>query len=75
MKNIEIYSGPGCAHCEKAKALLVKHDLPFREYDVSDSSVMDEFRQRLPRIRSIPQIFIDGEHLGNDEDLRLKLEN
>jgi glutaredoxin 3 len=73
IKNIEIFTGPGCAHCETAKTLLAKHGLPFKDHDISDSSVMDEFRRRLPRVRSIPQIFVDGEHLGNDEDLRLKL--
>ena len=73
MKNIEIYTGPGCAHCETAKALLNKHNIPFEERDVSDPVVMKEFQTRMPRTRSIPQIFADGVHLGNDEDLRLKL--
>jgi len=73
MKNIEIFSGPGCAHCEAAKALLKKHNLSFEDRDISDPSVMDDFRKRLPRVRSIPQIFVDGEHLGNVEDLRLRL--
>jgi len=73
MKNIEIYTGPGCAHCETAKALLSKHNLLFEERDVSDPVVMKEFQTRLSRVRSIPQIFADGVHLGNDEDLRLKL--
>jgi glutaredoxin 3 len=74
MKNIEIFTWPGCAHCETAKAPLTKHGLAFKDHDISDVSVMDEFRLRLPRECSIPQIFVDGEHLGNDEDLRLKLE-
>jgi glutaredoxin len=73
MKNIEIFTGPGCSHCETAKALLKKHNLPFAERDISDPAVLDELRRRLPRARSIPQIFADDEHLGTDEDLRLKL--
>ena len=73
MKNIEIFTGPGCTHCEIARALLKSHDLSFKEYDISDVTVMKEFQTRLPRVRSIPQIFADGEYLGNDEDLRLKL--
>jgi len=73
MKNIEIFTGPGCVHCDKAKAILKTNQLPFTELDISDPKVMQEFRSRLPRTRALPQIFIDGEHLGNDEDLRLKL--
>ncbi len=32
-----------------------------------------EFRERLPRVKAIPQVFIDGEHIGGFEDLRLRL--
>ena len=73
MKNIEIFTGPGCSHCEAAKALLRDHKLDFTERDVSDPDVLAELRQRLPRARSIPQIFVDGEYLGNDQDLKLRL--
>ena len=73
MKDIEIFTGPGCAHCKTAKTLLRKRNLQFKEYDVSDPDTMNEFQARLPRARSIPQIFANGVHLGNEEDLRLKL--
>ena len=74
MKDIEIFTGPGCAHCQAAKALLKRHGLPFTELDISVPSTMDEFRRRLPRSRSLPQIFADGRHLGNEQDLKLALE-
>ena len=70
---IELFTGPGCSYCESAKALLRHHALTFTERDVSVPAVLAEFRERLPRVRSIPQIFIDGEHIGGYEDLELKL--
>ena len=73
MRDIEIFTGPGCSHCEAAKALLKTHKLAFTERDVSDSAVLAEFRERLPRVRSLPQIFVDGEHIGSFEDLKSKL--
>ena len=73
MKDIVIYTGPGCAHCETAKAMLRAHRLEFVEKDVSDPDTLEDLARRLPRARSLPQIFADGEHLGNDEDLRLRL--
>jgi len=73
VKHIEIFTGPGCSYCDAAKALLTRYDLPFTERDVSEPAVLAEFRERLPRTRSIPQIFIDGEHIGGYEDLDLKL--
>ncbi|SPH17784.1 Glutaredoxin 3 [Defluviimonas aquaemixtae] len=70
---IEIFTGPGCAHCEVAKALLNRRGLTFEERDVSEEAVREEFAQRLPRVRSIPQVFIDDEHIGGLEDLKLRL--
>jgi len=75
MQRVEIFTGPDCSYCRSAKALLVQHGLPFDERDVSEPDVLDEFRQRLPRQKSIPQIFFDGEHIGGYEDLRLKLDS
>lgn len=73
MKDIEIFTGPGCVHCEQAKTLLAQHGLDYTERDVSEAAVMDEFRARLPRSKALPQIFADGKHLGSLEDLRINL--
>lgn len=70
MADIEIYTGPGCAHCEAAKAMLSERGFDFTEHDVADPAQMDALRARLPRVQSIPQIFVDGAHIGNDQDLR-----
>lgn len=73
MNRIEIFTGPGCNYCDRAKAALQEHGLVFNERDVGDEAVLAEFRQRLPRVKSIPQIFVDGEHIGGYEDLLLRL--
>lgn len=73
MADIEIFTGPGCGFCEAAKALLRERKRAFRERDVSDPAVLAEFQARLPRVRAIPQIFADGEHVGGLEDLQLWL--
>ncbi len=70
---IEIFTGPGCRHCETAKALLEEKCLPYTERDMSDAAVRAEFAERLPRAKSVPQIFIDGVHIGGSEDLQLHL--
>lgn len=70
---IEIFTGPNCSWCAAAKALLVERGQPFVEYDISDPAHFAAFGARLPRHRSIPQVFIDGEHIGGYEDLRIRL--
>ncbi len=73
MSEIEIFTGPNCGYCKAAKDLLAQKGLAFIERDISDPRVLQEFRARLPRQKSIPQIFVDGEHIGGYEDLRLRL--
>lgn len=71
MANIEVFSGPRCSFCRQAKDLLRAKGLEFSELDVSEEPARSELAARLPRARSIPQIFIDGEHVGGYEDLCL----
>ena len=73
MKNIEIFTGPNCNYCEQAKTLLNQHGLDYSERNISEPEVMEEFRHRLPRSRALPQIFVDGKHIGSLEDLQIQL--
>lgn len=70
MARIEIFSGPKCGYCARAKAILDGKGLAYDDYDISgDAGQREELLRRLPRVRSIPQIFIAGEHIGGYEDL------
>ena len=71
MVKIEIFSGPQCAYCAQAKTLLEQHDIPYIDYDISRPEHLREFSRRLPRARTIPQIFVNAHHIGNEEDLKL----
>ncbi|MGI9416016.1 MAG: glutaredoxin [Hyphomicrobiales bacterium] len=75
MAKIEIFSSPQCGYCNQAKDLLRGKDLAFEDLDISEDAHRQAFMDRLPRARAIPQIFIDGEHIGGYEDLRLLDEN
>ena len=71
MTNIEVFAGPNCGYCDAAKELLRQRGLAFTEQDITDPVALAVFRERLPRVKSVPQIFIDGEHIGGYEDLSL----
>ena len=68
---IEIFTAPSCGSCDSAKAILREHRLEFVEFDIASPASMAAFRARLPGVRSIPQILIDGRHIGGYEELRL----
>ncbi len=71
MQFVEVFSGPDCNYCEAAKTLLNSKGVDFVELRVDEPAHLEDFRRRLPRIRSVPQIFINGEHIGGYEDLVL----
>jgi len=67
---IEIYTSPFCGYCSRAKALLTKKGVDFQEIDViDDGSTRAEMVQRAGGQRTVPQIFIDGRHIGGSDDL------
>ena len=71
---VEIFTGPSCKYCLAAKNLLDDNKIAYKERDVSNPETLAEFQERLPRIKSIPQIFVDDKHIGGYEDLQLLLD-
>ena len=76
MKNVEIYTGPLCAFCNFAKALLDKKGISYKEIFIGDdTNKMEEMIKKSNGMRTVPQIFIDGQHIGgNDKLLALERE-
>ena len=71
MKNVEIYTGPLCAFCDRAKALLNKKGVSFKEIDLaSNPNKMEEMIKKTNGMRTVPQIFIDGQHIGGNDILQ-----
>ncbi len=69
MANIEIYTQDWCPYCTRAKALLTQKGAAFREIEApGGSKERAESQQRSGRT-SVPQIFIDGKHVGGCDDL------
>lgn len=69
--SVEIYTVPLCFFCARAKSLLAAKGVAYKEHDVSGPGGREAMLQRLPRARTIPQIFIAGEHVGGCYDLEL----
>ncbi len=70
MPKIEIYTTMLCGYCYRAKKLLQERGAEFTEIDVmTDGKLRDEMRKRAGGRTSVPQIFIDGAHVGGCDDL------
>jgi glutaredoxin 3 len=69
MARIEIYTTPWCGYCARAKALLEKKGAAYQETDVMEDAVKRaEMRERSKRT-TVPQIFINGQHIGGSDEL------
>ena len=69
MARIEIYTTPWCGYCARAKSLLESKGAAFEETDVMEDSVKrSEMRERSRRT-TVPQIFINGQHIGGSDEL------
>lgn len=70
MARVEIYTTMLCPFCWRAKKLLEERGATFQEVDVmTDGSLRAEMRQRSGGRTSVPQIFINGQHVGGCDDL------
>jgi glutaredoxin 3 len=66
---IVMYSTGWCGFCQRARALLNRRGLSFRDIDVEqDPASRAEMIARSGR-QSVPQIFIGSRHVGGFEDL------
>jgi glutaredoxin 3 len=64
-----VYSQPFCGYCTAAKRLLQEKGAEFTELDVMvEAGRRTEMIERSGR-RTVPQIFIDGRHVGGYDDL------
>lgn len=70
MARVEIYTTMLCPYCWRAKKLLEERGVPYHEVDVmTDGKLRAEMRQRAGGRTSVPQVFINGEHVGGCDEL------
>jgi glutaredoxin 3 len=69
-ERVIVYSSPFCGYCGAAKRLLNKKGAAFTEVDVMfDPQRRLEMIERSGGRQTVPQIFIDGRHIGGYDDL------
>ena len=70
MAKVEIYTKAFCPYCSRAIALLEDKGVEFEEHDITFGGPgRAEMIQRAGGRMTVPQIFIDGQHIGGSDDL------
>lgn len=71
---IEIYGATWCKPCRDTKKFLTDKNYEFTFYDIDEDGYREEYQKRTGKVMdSIPQVFINDEHIGGRDDLIRKL--
>jgi glutaredoxin 3 len=69
LADVEIYTQAWCPYCIRAKRLLDSKGVAYREIDASRGTPGRAEAQNRSGRSSVPQIFVDGRHIGGCDDL------
>jgi glutaredoxin 3 len=70
MAEVELYTTMFCPYCVRARALLERKGVAFTEIDIIEEPARRaEMIRRADGRTSVPQIFINGEHIGGSDEL------
>jgi glutaredoxin 3 len=70
MPDVTIYTTASCPYCIRAKALLRKKNVSFREIALDDDpEARREMTAQAHGRRTVPQIFFNGVHIGDSDEL------
>ena len=70
MPSVIIYTRSDCPYSHMAKDLLRAKDVAFDEIDIGrEPARRAEMIQRAGGRLTVPQVFIDGRHIGGSDDL------
>jgi glutaredoxin 3 len=71
MAKVEMYSTMFCPYCARARSLLQKKGAAFTDIDVdAETEKREEMMRRAGGRYTVPQIFVDGVHVGGSDELQ-----
>ncbi len=69
---VTVFTRPGCPHCARAKAALKEHGCAYEEIELGNEASTHTLRAVTGRT-TVPQVFIDGKHIGGADELEAYL--
>jgi glutaredoxin len=65
-----IWSKDFCNYCESAKTLLKQKGINYEERKIGSGYTKEQLLESVPTAKTLPQIFLDGKHIGGYTDLK-----
>jgi glutaredoxin len=73
MSETVVWSKDNCPYCDQAKLLLTQQGIAYEERKIGHGWTREQLLAAVPSARSVPQIFLNGEHVGGFDQLKIKL--
>jgi glutaredoxin 3 len=64
-----VWSKVNCPYCVSAGVLLRGKGYEVEERKIGNGWTKEQLLESVPMARTVPQIFVDGEYIGNYDDL------
>ena len=68
-----VWSKPACPYCTKAKTLLKSKCIDYEEKNIAEGYKIQDLLELVPNARTMPQIWLDEEHIGGYYELEARL--
>ena len=68
-----VWSKPACGYCVKAKNLLKSRGIEYEERNIAEGWKIQDLLEQVPNARTMPQIWLDENHIGGYYELEKKL--
>jgi glutaredoxin len=69
-----VWSKDNCAYCDQAKALLEQRSIEYEERKIGYGYTREDLLEAVPTARTVPQIFVNNNHVGGFTELRQYIE-
>jgi glutaredoxin len=69
-----VWSKDNCTFCDQAKALLEQRNIAYEERKIGHGFSREDLLEAVPTARTVPQIFVNNNHIGGFTELRKYIE-
>ena len=69
-----VWSKDNCTFCDQAKALLEQRNIAYEEKKIGYGYTREDSLEAVPTARTVPQIFVNNNHVGGFTELRRYIE-
>ena len=70
-----VWSKDNCPWCVRAKDVLTRYGIQIEERKIGANWTKEQLLESVPNARTVPQIFLNGDHIGGHDDLLTYIEN